>query len=62
MSKENNSIFSGRKMTVEYMCVYCGMRVPRSVNASRPAPGKCPKRKYPSGVNMPHRWVVNRRY
>lgn len=36
MSKENDSIFSGRKMTVEYVCVYCGMRAPRSVKAGRP--------------------------
>ena len=62
MSRENNSIFSGRKVTIEYMCEYCGMRVPRNVNSSRPSPGKCPKRKLPNGMILPHKWIENRRY
>ena len=62
MSKENNSIFSGRKVTVEYICTYCGMKVPRNVNSGHPMPGTCPRRKMPNGRCMPHRWIVNRRY
>ena len=62
MSKENNSIFSGRITNVDYMCVYCGRRVVRSIKTGRPLAGICTARKLPNGRPLPHRWVVNKRY
>lgn len=43
---------------IEYMCTYCGTKTSRPVSKGRPAPGKCPRRK----SDLPHRWVINRKY
>lgn len=44
--------------SVEYMCTYCGAKNARGLTAGRPQPGKCPRRK----GDMPHRWVVNKKF
>lgn len=43
---------------VQYMCTYCGKKESKGVNSGRPMPGKCPRRK----GDMPHRWVINRKF
>mgnify|MGYP005783889821 CR=1 FL=1 len=43
---------------VVYMCSYCGTRQTRTINMGRPLPGTCTRR----GKNMPHRWVISRKY
>lgn len=43
---------------VEYMCTYCGTKQTKYITMGRPMPGRCPRR---SG-NMPHRWVINRKF
>jgi len=43
---------------IEYMCTYCGQRVSRMLSMGRPMPGKCNRR----GGDMPHRWIINRKY
>lgn len=43
--------------SIQYMCTYCGTKNLRSINAGRPMPGKCARRK----GDQPHRWVINRK-
>lgn len=44
------------KISIEYMCTFCGKKVRKHKNLGRPEPGYCPRRV----GNQPHRWVKNR--
>lgn len=46
------------KKNVEYMCSYCGKKQVKTVNMGRPLPGTCPRR----NGNMPHRWLINKKF
>lgn len=48
----------GKTKFIEYMCRYCGKKVTRGVNAGRPEPGTCPRRK----METAHSWLINRRF
>jgi len=45
-----------KKISMQYICTYCGKKVLRHKEMGRPDPGKCPRRK----GDMPHRWVKNK--
>lgn len=48
----------GKKKNIEYMCTYCGKKQVKLSAMGRPLPGTCSRR----GKNMPHRWVINRKF
>lgn len=40
----------------EYMCMYCGKKVSKSIKMGELQPGTCPRQ----GKNKPHIWKINR--